>query len=320
MVSLKDLTIDNSGSFNPEDPYGYDNKNIKWVTAIKYVTNIEGITDLNGVSTNNLYRMATIEDINNTFAETIEVSEVNTYTLNRNISEEDDTPVQEENNQPVATYSLRQSVPEQDEAFVSEEEDISVLQDNILEENIEPTTTFAMTRSLPEQIEDNSNISYSNYINQYGHIINEFNTLIEDASYQGVNLLTGGGLNVVFNEARTHSFAVKGEDIRSDKIGLTTINWSSKSDVETAISEITSAIDKLRNLATDLGNKYTIIQTRQNFTDALTDVLETGADDLVLADMNEASAEYLMLQTRQQLAVNSLSLASQSASSILSLF
>ena len=40
----------------------------------------------------------------------------------------------------------------------------------------------------------------------------------------------------------------------------------------------------------------------------------------LLADMNEASAEYLMLQTRQQLAVNSLSLASKSASSILSLF
>ena len=76
----------------------------------------------------------------------------------------------------------------------------------------------------------------------------------------------------------------------------------------------------LRSLATDLGNKYQVIQTRQSFTDALCDVLETGADDLVLADMNEASAEYLMLQTRQQLATNSLSLASQSASSILSLF
>ena len=70
----------------------------------------------------------------------------------------------------------------------------------------------------------------------------------------------------------------------------------------------------------NLGNNLSIIQTRQNFTEALTDILETGADKLVLADMNETSAEYLMLQTRQQLAVNSLSLASQSAKSILSLF
>ena len=50
------------------------------------------------------------------------------------------------------------------------------------------------------------------------------------------------------------------------------------------------------------------------------DILEEGADKLTLADMNEASAEYLVLQTRQQLAVNSLSLASQSSGSILGLF
>ena len=72
--------------------------------------------------------------------------------------------------------------------------------------------------------------------------------------------------------------------------------------------------------ASDLGNAYSIIQTRQNFTDSLIDVLSTGADDLLLADMNEESANYLALQTRQQLAVNALSLASQSAQSVLSLF
>ena len=155
---------------------------------------------------------------------------------------------------------------------------------------------------------------------QFLNILNNYDNMIKDASYQGVNLLTGGEMKVIFNETRTHSFTVNGEDICSDKLGLKTISWNNKSDIETTITEITSAIDKLRNLATELGNKYTIIQTRQTFTDALTDVLETGADNLVLADMNDASAEYLMLQTRQQLAINSLSLASQSASSILKLF
>ena len=84
-----------------------------------------------------------------------------------------------------------------------------------------------------------------------------------------------------------------------------------------AISDVTAY---LRSYATKLGNNYTIIETRQDFTDALVDVLETGSDNLVLADMNEESANYLALQTRQQLAVNSLSLASQSAQSVLSLF
>ena len=76
----------------------------------------------------------------------------------------------------------------------------------------------------------------------------------------------------------------------------------------------------LRSISSEFGNTYSIIQTRQEFTEALIDVLETGADNLVLADMNEESANYLALQTRQQLAINSLSLASQSAQSVLQLF
>ncbi len=90
--------------------------------------------------------------------------------------------------------------------------------------------------------------------------------------------------------------------------------------IDETITEISEAIDYLRSFSTELGNNYSIIETRQNFTESLIDVLESGADNLVLADMNEESANYLALQTRQQLAINSLSLASQSAQSILSLF
>ena len=90
--------------------------------------------------------------------------------------------------------------------------------------------------------------------------------------------------------------------------------------IDKTLTSISNATDYLRSYANELGNNYSIIQTRQDFTEALIDVLETGSDDLVLADMNEESANYLALQTRQQLAINSLSLASQSAQSILSLF
>ena len=93
-------------------------------------------------------------------------------------------------------------------------------------------------------------------------------------------------------------------------------NFSYLAQVET----LEEATDYLRNYATELGNNFSIIETRQNFTESLIDVLETGADNLVLADMNEESANYLALQTRQQLAINSLALASQSAQSVLSLF
>ena len=73
-------------------------------------------------------------------------------------------------------------------------------------------------------------------------------------------------------------------------------------------------------MASTFGNNYSIVQNRQEFTENLIDVLTEGADKLTLADMNEESANMLALQTRQQLAINSLSLASQASQSVLKLF
>ena len=158
------------------------------------------------------------------------------------------------------------------------------------------------------------------YEEQYNLILAEYNKMIKDTSYQGVNLLNDGKLVVTTNETRSHKIVVDGVDAKHDAIGIETIEWNNTEDVEKALNELISAIGKLREYSASFGNQYQMLQTRQSFTDALIDVLETGADDLVLADMNEESANYLALQTRQQLATNSLSLASQSAQSVLSLF
>jgi flagellin len=63
-----------------------------------------------------------------------------------------------------------------------------------------------------------------------------------------------------------------------------------------------------------------VISGRLDFTTDLVNVLKEGADKLTLADMNEESANMLALQTRQNLGVTSLSLASQAAQSVLRLF
>ena len=287
------------------------------------------------------------------------------------------------------------------------------------------------------------------YQEQYNAILKEIATLAKDSSYQGVNLLKGNTLTVMFNETRTHQLDVVGQDViaemtktdpngfawkieNNEEVGnvswaavpgthvevkyyemtqagtqpttteqvtagdfyefdATKKEWKESTaynagttyytkaatltedpvyltaaadnkysgtavDVDgagtgpskaiwadsyseaiyaedgteigktsaMAVNDSLDAIAKvntyLRSYATELGNNFTIIETRQDFTESLVDVLETGSDNLVLADMNEESANYLALQTRQQLAINSLSLASQSAQSVLSLF
>lgn len=107
--------------------------------------------------------------------------------------------------------------------------------------------------------------------------------------------------------------------------GGTTTYYNTETDeattaINAAIDTITDATSKLRTMSSALGNNYSIVETRQDFTENLVNVLEEGADKLTLADMNEESANMLALQTRQQLAINSLSLASQASQSVLSLF
>ncbi len=183
----------------------------------------------------------------------------------------------------------------------------------VAKENIGTITSSftAFTNTNPKAIEGSE---------QFKKIINQYDNLVNDASYQGVNLLKGGKLCVTFNETRSNKFTVQGKDASANGLGLTLLDWEKMNDVVTAVKEIASALSQIRSISSELGNSYSIIQTRENFTDGLIDILEMGSDKLVLADMNEESANYLALQTCQQLAVNSLSLAAQSAQSVLSLF
>ena len=156
--------------------------------------------------------------------------------------------------------------------------------------------------------------------NLYALILEQFDMLISDASYKGVNLLRGQNLKINFNENRSTMIEVPGYDVDSESLGLKTKEWNSQTDIENSISELESAINSLRSFSSAFGNYYSIVTTRQDFTENLINVLEEGADKLTLADMNEESANMLALQTSQQLAVNSLSLASQAAQSVLKLF
>lgn len=195
-------------------------------------------------------------------------------------------------------------------------------------EGIEAITSFVeQMKSIAESAAaldpdaDGYDTAVAKYEAQFDAIRTEITNVAKDASYQGVNLLIGNDLKVVFNESRTNDLVVKGNDIvETMAIAAANGKWATEGGIETSIGHITAAIETLRSFATELGNNFTVIETRQNFTEAMVDVLETGADKLVLADMNEESANYLALQTRQQLAINSLSLASQSAQSVLSLF
>lgn len=141
-----------------------------------------------------------------------------------------------------------------------------------------------------------------------------------DTAYRGTNLLMGDNLFTVFNEFRTSSLTTEGVTFTADGLGLDEANFSRISSTEEALTQVRDALELVRNFGGTLANDLSIIQNRQDYTSNMINTLTEGADKLTVADQNEEGAKLLALQTRQQLGVTSLSLASQSQQSILRLF
>ena len=196
-------------------------------------------------------------------------------------------------------------------------------------EGIEAITEFAsQAKAIANSANDTSEAdSVENYMKQFDEILKQIDGIAKDSGYKGVNLLDGEDqeLKVVFNEDRSSYLTINGTFADTSDEGLKISraeDWTNPDNeaIDASISELENAITSLRNMASEFGNNYSIVENRENFTESLINVLEEGSDKLTLADMNEESANMLALQTRQQLAINSLSLASQAAQSVLSLF
>ncbi|WP_218188227.1 flagellin [Desulfosarcina cetonica] len=77
--------------------------------------------------------------------------------------------------------------------------------------------------------------------------------------------------------------------------------FSTTTNVDKAIESIDKFISQLRTEAQKLSSSLSTIEIRSDFTNEMMNTLNTGADNLTLADMNEEGANMLMLQTRQNL-------------------
>ena len=158
---------------------------------------------------------------------------------------------------------------------------------------------------------------------QFDEILKQIDQTIQDASYNGINLLQGGDLKVTFNESGTSSVTVKSVNYTANgELGIanSTNSFISNDDVDVASANLKRAIDKISSQAAIFSANQTVIQNRTTFTNSMIQTLNTGADALTMADQNEESANLLALNTQQQLAQTALSLASQANAAITRLF
>lgn len=90
--------------------------------------------------------------------------------------------------------------------------------------------------------------------------------------------------------------------------------------INLTLTMVEGGLQSLTKAASQLGSISTRIQLQESFVSALHDSIDSGVGRLVDANMEEESSKLSALQTQQQLAIQSLSIANQSAQNILSLF
>ena len=186
---------------------------------------------------------------------------------------------------------------------------------------------------------------------QFNDLAKQINSAVSDASYQGLNLVdnSSASLTVYFNQGTSASLSVHAKNLRASKLLTTMVTGASAGSAvadlvnaagggavgfsaltsQTSLSpaavldKVASVIDKgvsqIRSQSALLGGNVTFLQSRMDFTTNYISTLQEGSGKLTLADLNEEGANLVSLQTRQQIGIQSLSIAGQQQQAILSL-
>jgi flagellin len=210
------------------------------------------------------------------------------------------------------------------------------------------TNGISSVISILQQMEGIVNGAATQTATQRGSAATQFNTLgqqlstlLNDASYQGLNLVNGttSNLTLQFSIASSSVLKISGQNLLFSKlvtggkaaakgsVAATTLITVKFSAVSNKISKFTAiynalqtAVFKAQAAAQSLGTNVNFLQTRMSFTQQYITTLQGGASDLTVADVNQESTNLVTLQTRQQLALQSLSIATQSEQAVLRLF
>jgi flagellin len=185
------------------------------------------------------------------------------------------------------------------------------------------TSTLTFSTASTPVADTVAQTTRANLVSQYNNILAQIDTTSQDSSFNGVNLLNGDQLKLVFDETGKSSLNITGVTYNSKGLGLASLvggtDFIDNSATNKVLSKLNTASSTLRSEASALGSNLSIVQVRQDFNKSLINVLQTGSSNLTLADTNVEAANSQALSTRQSIAVSALSLANQSQQSVLQL-
>ena len=188
---------------------------------------------------------------------------------------------------------------------------------------------------------------------QFADLAKQINSAVRDASYQGLNLVdnSSASMTVYFNQGTTASLKVTAKNLNASVLmttmgtaataggiamvgnmlaaggaavaGFSVLTSTASNSPGSVLDHVAAVIDRgisqIRSQSALLGGNVTFLQSRMDFTNNYINTLQEGSGKLTLADLNEEGANLVSLQTRQQIGIQSLSIAGQQQQAILSL-
>jgi flagellin len=189
--------------------------------------------------------------------------------------------------------------------------------------DISGTTTATVGTVNPAVADAVSQATRAGLVSQYNQIITQITTTAQDASFNGINLLNGDSLKLVFDETGHSSSTITGVTFNPTGLGLKALvggtDFIDNNSTNNILASLNTASVTLRSQASAFGANLSIVQIRQDFNKNIINVLQSGSAALTLADSNEEAANSQALSTRQSIATSALSLANQSQQNVLQL-
>ena len=192
--------------------------------------------------------------------------------------------------------------------------------------NIDSTSGAAITggtlvtNATPDPVSQGTRASL---VTQYNQILSQITTTAQDASFNGINLLNGDLLKLVFDETGKSTVTIAGVTFNPAGLGLSNLtagtDFIDNNTTNNVLAALNTASVTLRSQASAFGANLSIVQIRQDFNKNIINVLQTGSSNLTLADSNEEAANSQALSTRQSIATSALGLANQSQQNVLQL-
>jgi flagellin len=161
---------------------------------------------------------------------------------------------------------------------------------------------------------------------EYVALRNQIDTIANNASFDGVNLISSPATNSADVKSIANADASATIDI--DHVDLSKSNASIAATLSTLtgsvasadVTEIETAIQDVSSALSKLGTGAKALDTHMTNVMKLQDTLDAGIGNLVDADLAKESAKLQSLQTKQQLGVQALSIANQTSGILLGLF